>query len=160
MGSIWSRYLDWTDLRGHGSRDRILAGSPMDRTPSQSNAAACLEFSVMMEQARYFIRTYIDEGRLQNLIWFILAAYGIAFLEWSLSPEIGPLWLPPVRIADDVIFIILFALAFAWICVVGVGIRKCGWPGLLMLASVKWGLFPFFMIGFLYWACMFRGDCL
>ena len=94
----------------------------------------------MMEPARYFIRTYVDEGRLQTLI--------------------GRLWLPPVRIADDVIFIILFTLAFAWICVVGVGIKKCGWPGLLMLATVKWGLFPFFMIGFLYWACMFRGQCL
>jgi hypothetical protein len=113
-----------------------------------------------MGQVNEYVRSYIDEGRLRNLIWFSLASYGIAFVEWSLSPGIAHLWLPPLRISDGLYFYILFGLSFAWMCVVGVGIKKCGWPGLLMLTSAQYGLVPFYLIAFIYWACMFQGDCL
>ena len=113
-----------------------------------------------MGQASEYIRSYIDDGRLQHLIWFAVASFGIAFVEWSLSPVNVHLWLPPVAISDGVYFNMLFVLAFAWIGVVGVGIIKCGWPGLVLLVSAKWGLFPFYLIGALEWACRFRGQCL
>src|SRR5882724_8499708 len=100
-----------------------------------------------------YIRSYIDEGRLRNLIWFVLASYGIAFVEWSLSPEIAPLWSPGFRISDSLYFTILLALGFAWICVVGIGFIKCARPALLLLVGAKWGLFPFYWIGLFYWAC-------
>ena len=107
-----------------------------------------------------YIRSYDDEGRLRNLKWFVLASYGIAFAEWSLSPEIAHLWLPGFRIPDGLYFRILLALGFAWICVVGIGFKKCAWPALLLLGGAKWGLLPFYLIGFIYWACAFQGECI
>jgi hypothetical protein len=112
-----------------------------------------------MRRVGEYIRAYIDEDRLQWLIWFALISSGIAFIEWSISPAIAPLWLPSIRISDGAYFNILFGLAAAWICVVGAGIKKCGWPALSLLASAKWGLFPFYLIGVMSWACSVRGAC-
>jgi hypothetical protein len=113
----------------------------------------------MMGPVREYTRRYIDEGRWRHLIWFVLVSYGIGFSQWSLSPANAHLWFPGIRISDGQYFAILFGLAFAWICVIGFGLKKCGWPGLLMLAGAKWGLSPFYLIGSIYWACL-HGECL
>jgi len=114
----------------------------------------------MASYARAAIRRFIERRLLRPLVFFLLASFGIAFVQWSLSPEIAPHWLRPLRISDSAAFTILFALSFLWLGVVTAGLIKCGWPGLLMLIPAKYGLLPFYLIGSIYWACAVRGGCL
>ena len=103
-------------------------------------------------------RRYADEGRLRKLIWFVAASATIALVEWSLSPAIGHVWLSGLHISDGTYFSVMFALAAVWALIVVVGIFSCSWPALVMLAFVKWGLFPLYLVGMIYWACA-HGSC-
>jgi len=96
------------------------------------------------------------------LAWFLLVSAGIAFCEWSLSPQIVPLWAPHelgFDISFGVYFSILSGLAAAWAIVVGIGFFKCGWPAFLMLIFAKWGLFPLYFWIAVLWACA-HGNCI
>lgn len=116
----------------------------------------------IVSPAREYIRHYVDDGRLHQLLWFLVISGGIAFLQWSLSPQIAYLWVPHdfgSLISDRAYFIVLFALSSIWAVVVGIGFLKCGWPALLMLVYAKWGLFSFYFWGLVFWACS-HGDCI
>ena len=100
-----------------------------------------------------WVGRYADEGRLQKLFWFVLISGAIALGQWSLSPF-------PHNLVSDAHYIgVLLLLAALWAVVVAVGIFKCGWPALVMLTYVKWGLHPVYLLGLLYWACVVNNSC-
>src|SRR5262245_3831321 len=110
-----------------------------------------------MGPVRQYFRWYVDDGRLHKLSWFLLATGGIAFLQWSLSPQTVHLWMPRdlgSLISERTYFNILFVLTAAWAVTGCVGFFKCGWPALLMLTYAKWGLFSVYLWISVYWACL------
>jgi hypothetical protein len=111
-----------------------------------------------MTQATAWFRRYADEGRLRKLIWFVAVSAAIALVEWSLSPAVGHRWLADFHISDRAYFSLMFTLASTWTLVVVFGLFNCGWPALVMFAWVKWGLFPLYLVGLIYWACA-HGAC-
>ena len=116
----------------------------------------------MLVNAKVYFRQYGDEGRLQQLLWFVIFSSGIAFLQWSLSPQVVHFWMPHELgsfISMQTYFNILFALTAAWAVTVCIGFFKCHWPALLMLTYSKWGVFAFYFWGSVYWACI-HGDCI
>jgi hypothetical protein len=100
-----------------------------------------------------WVRRYADEGRLQKLFWLVLISGAIALTEWSLSP------FPHNLVSDAHHFGLLLLLAGLWTVVVAVGVFMCGWPALVMLAFIKWGLLPVYRLGLLYWACAVYNSC-
>ena len=115
-----------------------------------------------MWQVRQYFRWYVDDGRPHKLIWFVLVSGGIAFLQWSLSPQTAHLWMPRdlgSLISGRTYFNILFVLTAVWAVTVCIGFFKCGWPALLLLTYAKWGLFAAYFWVSVYWACL-RGDCI
>jgi|tagenome__1003787_1003787.scaffolds.fasta_scaffold20970554_4 hypothetical protein len=109
-------------------------------------------------RVRDYARRYVDEGRIKTLVWFLIASFAIAGIEWALSPFVIRSWLD-VSLSDRTYFVVLFIFASFWSAVVIAGFLKCGWAGLLMLIPIKWGLFPVYMIVILSLACA-SGDCL
>jgi hypothetical protein len=89
-----------------------------------------------MWRVKDYVRRFVEEGRVRELIWFLLASFGIASVQWSLTPQTVPL-LFSFRISDGMYFAVSFALALLWLGVVIAGFIKCGWAGLLMLIPVK-----------------------
>jgi hypothetical protein len=110
-------------------------------------------------RTRDYFRRYVEEGRIKTLIWFLLASFAIAGIQWALSPPIASSWFP-VHLTDKGYFILLFAFAFLWLAVITAGLIKCGWVGLLMLIPIKWGLFPVYLIVMFYWSCAAGHGCL
>jgi hypothetical protein len=108
---------------------------------------------------RDYLRRFLDEGRLTTLIWFLLASFAIAGIEWALSPQIARLWFPPISFSDRAYFTVLSVFAFLWLAVAIAGLVKCGWAGLLILIPIKWGLLPVYMIVMLVWSCT-HGNCI
>ena len=106
-----------------------------------------------MAQPTAWLRRYADEGRLRKLVWFFLASGAIALTEWGLSP------FPHNPVSDGPYFGLLLPLAAAWAVVVAVGVFNCGWPALVMLTFIKWGLLPVYRLGLLYWACAVNNSC-
>lgn len=111
-----------------------------------------------MQRAIVWLRRYADEGHLRTLVWYLAISAAIALIEWSLSPAVGHLWLSNFHISDRAYFSLMFSLASVWTLVVVFGLFTCGWPALVMLAWAKWGLFPLYLVGVIYWACA-HGSC-
>lgn len=109
-------------------------------------------------RSRDYLRRFVDEGRVATLIWFLLSSFAVAGIEWALSPPIYGLWLD-VRLPDSSYFVLLFVLAAIWSVVVIAGLIRCGWPGLLMLIGIKWGLYPIYLIAALFWSCLAWHEC-
>jgi len=116
------------------------------------------------------IRLYWSDGRGEDLQHYAALAYGIAVLEYAISPEhlvmwalwyhgypnpffvnplVGTLWWPSI-----------IALTVIWIVVVVMGFRKCGWPALILLISIPWGLRLFMSLDLLAASCLFLKECL
>jgi hypothetical protein len=114
------------------------------------------------------IRLYWSDGRGADLQHYAALAYGIAVFEYAISPEhlvmwalwyhgypnqfslnplVGPLWWPSI-----------IALTVIWIVVVVMGFRKCGWPSLILLISIPWGLRLFMSADLFAAACLFLKD--
>jgi hypothetical protein len=110
-------------------------------------------------RTRDYLRRFVEDGRVATLIWFLFASFAIAGIEWALSPAIYGLWLD-IRMSDGSYFVLLLALASLWLVVVIAGFIKCGWPGLLMLTAIKWGLFPIYLFVLIYWSCLALHECL
>ncbi len=113
-----------------------------------------------MRQAAIWFKYYRDEGRFQKLIWFVAGSGAIAFAEWSLSPGIADQWMSRIGFSDTGYMGVLLALSAAWIVIVRVGFSCCGWPALVMLIPIKWGLYGFYFIGMLYVGCAYYDACL
>jgi len=110
-----------------------------------------------MRRTRDYVRRFIEEGRVRILVWFLIASFVVAGIEWALSPPIYRLWLG-VNLPDREYFLVLIMLAATWSAVVIAGLTKCGWAGLLMLIPMKWGLLPVYMFFAIYWSCL-HGNC-
>jgi hypothetical protein len=66
-----------------------------------------------------------------------------------LNPLVSTLWLPSIVV-----------LTVIWIVVVVMGFRKCGWPALILLISIPWGLRLLMSLDLLAASCLFAKDCL
>lgn len=111
-------------------------------------------------RVRNYLRRFVDEGRVTTLIWFLLASYAIAGIEWTLSPANAHFFWLPNSLSFSAYLIVLSVFASAWLAVVIGGFIKCGWAGLLMLIPIKWGLFPVYLIFMIYWSCVVHGACI
>lgn len=99
--------------------------------------------------------------RLRTLAPFLVTSYALAIAQWALSPKHIWYWWPSeFGRPDNLDFPLTFFLAIAWIVVVVRGFKKCGWPGLIMLPSAIYGLFPFGLYIALITVCAMGGDCL
>jgi hypothetical protein len=110
-------------------------------------------------RTREYLRRFVEEGRVPTLIWFLLASFAIAGIEWALSPAFYRFWLD-IRISDNSYYVFLLALASLWLVLVIAGFIKCGWPGLLMLVPIKWGLLPINLVVTIYLSCLVWHECL
>ncbi|MGO8911575.1 MAG: hypothetical protein ACLQDM_19960 [Bradyrhizobium sp.] len=98
------------------------------------------------------------------LLFYAGLSCGIAAVEWALNPEFLVQWFPryasvPQPILEFAWFAVMILLAVCWLGVVVMGILKCGWPGLILLVPVPWGLRIFLSFGALSAFCHFGHDC-
>src|SRR5215216_3085072 len=92
-----------------------------------------------MQQVRNAVRRFVDEGLHRQLAWFLVVACVVAFVASALFPPGGRGWFP-LRIPDDALFAASLALSLAWLGVFAAALIRCGWPGLVLLISVKWAI--------------------
>jgi hypothetical protein len=116
------------------------------------------------------VRLYWSDGRGADLQHYAALAYGVAALEYAISPEhlvmwalwyhnypnpfilnplVGTLWWPSI-----------IALTAIWIVIVVIGFRKCGWPALILLISIPSGLRLFMSLDLLAASCLFLKECI
>jgi hypothetical protein len=116
------------------------------------------------------IRLYWSDGRGADLQHYAALAYGIAVLEYAISPEHLVMWAfryhgyPNPFFLNPLVSILwlpsIVALTIIWIVVVVMGFRKCGWPALILLISIPWGLRLLVSLDLLEASCLFAKDCL
>jgi hypothetical protein len=115
------------------------------------------------------IRLYWSDGRGADLQHYAALAYGVAVLEYALAPEHFVMWAiwyqgDPTHVHLNPLVGILWwpsiiSLTIIWIVVVVIGFRKCGWPALILLISIPWGLRIFFSLDLLAASCLFLKEC-
>ena len=99
---------------------------------------------------RNAFRSYIDEGRVRDLMPFVGVSFAIAFAQWLLIQE---------RLPEGLFFMISWILTLVWIAVFVAGVWKAGRPGLVMLIAAPLGAFPVVMIVLLIAGCALGGTC-
>ncbi len=111
------------------------------------------------------IRNYWIDGRGPMLLRYAVLSYGIAAVEWLLSPP-NLLWVFPsvkgmqIPGFDTAWWIALIGLALAWLATVVKGIYECGRPGIILLLPVMYGLFLPTLVLMLLFSCFFLHSCL
>src|ERR1700753_1675952 len=103
------------------------------------------------------------DGRGAHLLKYGALSYGIAAFEWLLNPQNGLRVFPALKgnSAVDIPWgVLLWILPMAWLAVVSIGIKKAGWPGIILLLPIWWGLWWFNMMGMIFWYCATGRDCL
>ena len=115
------------------------------------------------------IKNYWDDGRGRDLVRYAVFACAIALVEWLLQLQnLFVLWYYSVsifRARRPIVGISLVRgddlLAVAWVAVVVIAFRNCGWPAGILLLSLPWGLRLFTSIEPLFeGACFFFDGCL
>ncbi|MBX9711994.1 MAG: hypothetical protein K2X60_13260 [Xanthobacteraceae bacterium] len=111
------------------------------------------------------IRNYWSSGCGPMLLRYAVLSYGIAAIEWLLSPP-NLLWVfPSIKGThfpglETAWWIALGGLALAWLATVAKGIYECGWPGVVLLLPVMYGLFLPYLVVMLLFSCFFLHSCL
>lgn len=68
---------------------------------------------------------------------------------YFINPIVGRIWLPSIIL-----------LTVIWLVVVVMGFRKCGWPALILLLSIPWGMRLFLSLDLPGASCLFLKDCI
>jgi hypothetical protein len=117
------------------------------------------------------IRSYWSDGRGPDLFHYAALAFGIAVLEFAIAPEhlaVWSLWynnFPTHYFYNPLLGIIwpplIVVLTICWIVVVVKGFKKCGWPAVILLLSIPWGLRLLMSLDLLNAYCLFwYTDCI
>jgi hypothetical protein len=107
----------------------------------------------------------MDREGARVLLRYGLLSYGIAAIEWLLDPKHLIAIFPSLRsihpsLSDSVILIALSILPLVWLTVVVAGIRKTGWPGIILLLPIWWGLWWWNIWAMVFLSCISGRDCL
>ena len=96
-----------------------------------------------MNRITLAVRNYWNDGRGLILLRYAILSYSIAAVEWILAtPENVFQFFPtlPHRDLDQVYLLDIFVFPAVWLGFVIKGIRKSGWPGIILLLPIKWGM--------------------
>jgi hypothetical protein len=115
------------------------------------------------------IKNYWDDGRGHDLARYAVFVCAIAVVEWLLQVRnLFVLWhYSGIRFPGVVKplfgypwFAAMILLAIAWVAIVVIAFRKCGWPAMILLLSLPWGIRLFAsMEALLEGACFFFQGC-
>jgi hypothetical protein len=110
-----------------------------------------------------------DDGRGRDLLRYAVFACAIALVEWLLQVQnLFVLWYYSGIHFPGVVnplfgypwFAAMIFLAIAWVTVVIIAFRKCGWPAGILLLSLPWGIRLFASIEPVFeGACFFFQAC-
>ena len=102
-----------------------------------------------------------DEGLLKSFLWFVAASYGLAIVEYAVSPGIvdrwAPSWLGSVN--DGIWRLLLVLVSVVWLSVVVTGTMKFGRPAVLLWLPVVFGLWFPIMWGRVIVGCGAYHEC-
>jgi hypothetical protein len=110
-------------------------------------------------------RNYWDNGRGLILFRYFVLSYSLAGLGWLSNPE-NFLWLfPSLKLKhatafDGLIIGAIYILPLVWLLVVISGIKKTGWPGIVLVFPFWWGMWWWNMTALLMFVCLTGRDCL
>ena len=100
------------------------------------------------------IRNYWDSGRGSVLLSYAVLSYGIAAIGKLLSNLVGL----PFPAFESLWLWAMTLLPLVWLVIVIKGIKKSGWPGIILVLPAWWGMF-----WWIQWAmvifCFARGVC-
>jgi hypothetical protein len=111
------------------------------------------------------IRSYWNDGRGPILLRYAVLSYGIAAIEWLLNPA-NLLWVFPslkrnAPSAFESLWLwALSLLPLVWLVIVIKGIKKSGWPGIVLVLPVRWGMFWYIMWAMVIFSCLSGHGCL
>jgi hypothetical protein len=115
------------------------------------------------------IKNYWDDGRGHHLVRYAVFVCAIALVEWLLQVQnLFVLWYYQGIHIPSVVnplfgypwFAAMILLAIAWVAVVVIAFRKCGWPAMILLLSLPWGIRLFAsMEALLEGTCFFFQGC-
>jgi hypothetical protein len=110
------------------------------------------------------VQNFWRDCRLLDLFRYTVLSGGIAAIQWALNPEFLVRWFPvyrgvPEPILEYAWFAAMILLAVCWLGAVVMGILKCGWPGLILLLSIPWGLRIVLSLDALSAFCLFGHEC-
>lgn len=112
------------------------------------------------------IRSYWNDGRGPILLRYAVLSYGFAAIEWLLDP-VNLLWIfpslkavRPAPVFEGALLLALNVLPLLWLVIVIKGIKKSGWPGVILLLPVRWGMFWYFEWAMVFYSCLSGHGCL
>ena len=92
-------------------------------------------------------KNYWDDGRGPDLVRYAVLTCAAAFLEWLLQLRIifflgyrPGANIPVTQLFGYAWFVGMILLAIFWLVVVIIAFRKCGWPAIVLLISLPWGI--------------------
>jgi hypothetical protein len=108
-------------------------------------------------------RSSWDDGRAATLFRYFVASYSLAGLGWLSNPN-NFLWLFPSmknnETYESLFLLVIFTLPLVWLLVVISGIKKTGWPGIVLVLPFWWGMYWWNVWVLLMFSCFTGRDCL
>jgi hypothetical protein len=98
----------------------------------------------------------------RSFLFFAFASYGLAFIEWALTPGVINLWMPfwMHNIPESAWWLTMLVLTAAWLSVAILAAIRFGWAALLLWLPIYWGLRLPVLVVMISVSCSVYHDCL